>query len=211
MSDKKVTVPQKIAMDGGRVVLSPLIPYLRVKKYYLDGEQGREQIKKLGGAIIAANHQSFIDPFILNAVFWHRRFFYTASEVLISGVHGWLLTKAGCIKIDRTKTDMSAINRCVDVLKEGYLLGLFPQGTIAGGAAHGGMIMIAAMADVPIVPAFIKLRKNVLGRQQVVFGRPIYLKDYCSKKLPNKKEMETILNVFDQQMSACQNYMESNN
>ena len=202
-NENKVTVPQKIAMDGGRVVLSVMIPFYRVKRYYLDGENGQETIKNLGGAIIAANHQSFADPLILNASFWYRRFFYTAGEAILTGVKGFLLQKAGCIKIDRTKLDMGAINRCEEVLKEGYLLGFFPQGTIAGGAAHGGMAMIAAMADVPIVPTYIKLRKNVAGRHEVVYGRPFKISDYAVKKLPNKAELEKIINVYEEQMLEC--------
>lgn len=209
MSKKKVTFLQKLLMDGGRIALSPLIAFYRVKKYYIDGGEGRQKIKALKGGVIAANHQSFADPFVLNASFWYRRFFYTASEALICGVKGVLLQAAGCIKIDRTTADIKAINRCADVLKEGYLLGIFPQGTIAGGKPHDGLFIIAGMADAPIVPTYILKRKNIFRRYIVVFGSPVRISDLCGKKLPNKRDMEMLANVFDEKSKECQNYAES--
>lgn len=208
MAKHKVTFLDKFFMDGGRVVLSSLIPVFRVKKIYLNGEDTKKKIKNLKGAIIAANHSGFSDPLILNAAFWFRRFFYTAGETLLTGVKGVLLQKAGCIKIDRTKADVKAINRCADVLKEGYLIGMFPQGTIAGGAAKGGMTIIAAMAKVPIVPCYIRKRKHFWQRQVVVFGEPFLVSDFSQKALPGKKDIEVLLNVFDERSRQCQTCIE---
>lgn len=206
---KKVTLLQKILMDGGRVILSPLIAFYRVKRYYVEGDKGRQYIKDLKGGIIAANHQSFADPFVLNASFWYRRFFYTASEALICGVKGVLLQGAGCIKIDRTIADIKAINRCAEVLKDDYLLGIFPQGSIVGGDAHQGVFIIAAMADVPIVPTYILKRKNIFKRYVVVFGRPFRVSEFCKGKLPNKKEMELLTEEFVRRGDECKELAES--
>ena len=200
---KKVTLIQKILMDGGRVILSPLIAFYRVKRYYVEGDKGKQQIKDLKRGVIAANHQSFADPFVLNASFWYRRFFYTASEVLICGVKGALLQAAGCIKIDRTIADIKAINRCADVLKEDYLLGIFPQGTVAGGEAHTGVFLIAAMADAPIVPTYIVKRKNIFKRYAVVFGRPFKVSEFCKGRLPNKNEMNMLTDIFMERANEC--------
>lgn len=203
---KKVTFIQKLLMDGGRVILSPLILFYRVKKHYVEGEEGKQKIKDLKRGVIAANHQSFADPFVLNASFWYRRFFYTASEALINGVKGVLLQAAGCIKIDRTIADIKAINRCADVLKEDYLLGIFPQGTVAGGEPHSGVFLIAAMADAPIVPTYIKKRKNIFKRYAVVFGRPFKTSDFCKGRLPNKNEMELLTKEFMKRAEECMEF-----
>lgn len=209
MGKKKVTFIQKLLMDGGRVCLSPLIAYYRVKRYYLTGEEGKQKIKELKSGIIAANHQSFADPFVLNASFWYRRFFYTASEALICGFKGVLLQAAGCIKIDRTIADIKAINRCADVLREGYLLGIFPQGTVAGGAAHQGVFIIAAIADAPIVPTFIIKRKNIFRRYKVIFGDPFKVTDICSRRMPNKNDLELLSQEFDARSRALREYAEA--
>lgn len=196
-------------MDTGRVFLSPLILFFRVKKYYLPGKISKQQIRELKGALIAANHEGFSDPFILNAAFWYRRFFYTASEEVMRGFRGRMLTAAGCIKIDRTAADLHAVKRCAQVMKEGYLLGMFPQGHIGGDALKGGVMLIAAMAGAPVVPAFIVKRKHFWQRHRLVFGEPIVLTDFCRKALPGRQEMEKLLEVYDERSSECQRYADN--
>lgn len=203
-NENKTTAWNKFTMDAGRVLLSPLILFFRVKKLYVPGKISKEQLRSLKGALIAANHVGFSDPFILNATFWYRRFFYTASEEVMEGIRGTLLKAAGCIKIDRTAADIRAVKRCAEVLKEGYLLGMFPQGHIGGDALKGGVMLIAAMAKVPVVPAFIIKRKHFWQRHRVVFGEPIVISEYTDRTLPGKKDMESLLKIFDERCKECQ-------
>ena len=191
-------------MDGGRVILAPLILFFRNKRIYTDGSRGKQKIRELKGALVAANHTGFSDPFILNACFWYRRFFYTASEEVMAGFKGKLLTAAGCIKVDRTAADLKSTKECAQVMKEGYLLGIFPQGRIGGDGLKSGFILMAAMAGVPIVPAHIEKRKHFWQRHRVVFGEPMYISDYTSKALPGKKDMEAIIAAFNRQIDECQ-------
>lgn len=206
MTEHRTTLWNKITMDAGRVLLSPLILFYRVKKIYIPGKSDKKTISGIRGGLVAANHQGFSDPFILNASFWNRRFFYTASEEIMSGFKGWLLTGAGCIKIDRTIADLQAIKRCAEVLKEGYLLGMFPQGHITGGEFKGGVMLIAAMAGATIVPAYIIKREHFWQRHRVVFGEPIAVRDYVSRALPGKKDLEILLQSYDDRMKECMEY-----
>lgn len=198
----------KFWMDMGRVVLSPLILFFRVKKYYVPGGITGEEVKNLKGALIAANHVSFADPFILNAAFAGKRFFYTTSEEVMTGLRGKLLSAAGCVRIDRTSADFSAIKKCASILKDGYFLGMFPQGHIGGEGVKGGMVLIAAMTGATIIPAYIEKRTNILKRQRLVLGKPIVVSDICRKKMPDKSETEEILKVFDERCSECRKVIE---
>jgi len=208
MSDNRITLWNKFTMDAGRVFLAPLILFFRVKKIYIPGKSSKEQIRQLKGALIAANHEGFSDPFILNAAFWYRRFFYTASEEVMAGARGRALEAAGCIRIDRTAADLQAIKKCSYVLSQGYLLGMFPQGHIGGDALKGGVMLIAAMAKVPVIPTLLIKRKHFWQRHKVVFGEPINLGDYCKRALPGKKETKLLLNVFDERCKECQTVTE---
>ncbi|MGI6072572.1 MAG: lysophospholipid acyltransferase family protein [Lachnospiraceae bacterium] len=198
---------RKLTIDIGNVFLSPLILHFRVKKLYADNVSP-EEIKALKGALIAANHVGFSDPLILNSIFWNRRFFYTASEEVMTGFKGRLLNAAGCIKLDRTTADFEGIKRCAAVLKDGSLLGLFPQGHIDGDGAKGGMVLIAAMAKVPIVPTYIGKRKRFWLRHKVVFGKPVNIADYTQKFLPGKNEIDMILEEYDRRMEACRDILQ---
>lgn len=209
--DKQNYKFDKFPMDLGRVVLSPLILFFRVKKYYVPGKSSKEQIKKLKGALIAANHTGMSDPFILNAVFWYRRFFYTTSEEVMTGLRGKMLEKAGCIRIDRTGADIKAVKNCANVLKDGYLLGLFPQGHIGGDAVKSGVFLIAALGKAPVIPVHIERRKHFWQRHKAVFGEAIDLSQYTKGPLPVKQEIETLLSVFDERSTECRKYLETIN
>ena len=192
-------------MDVGRVLLSPLILVFRVKKIYLCD---KSEIKNLGGALIAANHTGMTDPFILNATFWYRRFFYTASEEIMTGFRAKLLKGAGCIKLDRTIADYEAIKKCVSILKEGYLLGIFPQGHIGGEGIKGGTVMIAGMAGVPIVPVHIEKRTHWWQRHRVVFEKPINVFEVTGKKLPGKADIEKVTALMEERYENCRKVFE---
>ena len=204
---KRIFQLNKLSLDAGRVILSPLILFFRVKKYYAGEKCSKEVIKALDGAVIAANHSGFSDPFILNASFWYRRFYYTASEEVMSGFKGKLLKAAGCVKIDRTIADLEAIKKCVNILKEGYLLGMFPQGHINGDEVKGGVVLIAAMADAPIVPAYILKRKHWWQRHRLVFGEPIVVKEHIASRLPSAKDIEAVGQLMVERSEECRSFI----
>ncbi len=202
----KIFQLKKFPMDMARVILGIIfIPTYRVKKYYLSADI-KAEIKSFYGTIIAANHRSFADPFILNSCFWYRRFHFTASEQVMRGIRGKLLTGAGCIEIDRTITDFEAVKKCVNVLKSGWPLGMFPQGGINRDEVKGGVALIAAMAGVPIVPTYIAPREHWWQRTRVIFGKPIHIGEICTKKLPGKQDIDTICEVMKERYEACIQY-----
>ena len=187
-------------MDVGRVLLMVLIPWYRIKKTYICD---KKEIKDLEGALIAANHSGFSDPFILNACFWYRRFFYTASEEVMEGTRGKFLRAAGCVKLDRTIADYEAIKKCVSILDEGYLLGIFPQGGIGGEGLKGGAVLMAARANVPIVPVHIEKREHWWQRERIALGKPIYISEVTDRRLPNKQDTEKVIELMESRYGEC--------
>ena len=191
-------------MDLARFVMLILIPFYRIRRVYLGSE---EQVKALkDGVILAANHTSFQDPFVITAAFWKRRVFYVVGEAVMSSrIRNFFLKAAGCIRIDRNITDTRAIKECVAVLKEGFALELFPQGGISGdeNAFKSGVALIASLAKVPILPMFVGKRKSIFRRQTLVIGEPFYCSDYCTKKLPSVQDLEEITEKLYEKYEEC--------
>ena len=94
--------------------------------------EGREHIPRHGPAVLAANHQSFCDSFFIPLVVARKVTFLAKAEYFDSWKTAWFFRAAGQIPIRRTGG--SASERALDtarndVLAEGRLLGLYPEGT----------------------------------------------------------------------------------
>ncbi len=130
---------------------------------------GRENIPATGGAIIAGNHVSYMDPAFL-WTYSPRWIHFMAKSELFHGWVGWLLTKFYAFPVARGTADRAAIGTATAFLESGELVGMFPEGTRAGadgpGEAHGGVAFIAMRAGVPVVPVAFSGTERVLPRGQ---------------------------------------------
>lgn len=187
--------------------LSALIPVYRIKKIYLGDPEKVRQIKD--GAILAANHEGFSDPLVLETAFWHRRVHYVVGEVAMGGkIRSAFMRAAGCIRIDRNTTDLKAIKQCVQVLKDGFLLEMFPQGAISDETAgfKSGILLVAVQADVPIIPMYIIKRDRWWKRYRLVIGDPFYWREYCEKERPGLKDMEKLTEQLEEKYEECRSW-----
>ena len=196
-----------LSMDLARLVCIPLPLLMRIKRRTPEGEKYTAKIT--GGAIITANHTSFSDPFIVGVTFWYRRLFFLVAEIVMKGkLRSSLLKGVGAIKIDRNSTDIEAITKSVDVLKEGYLLTVFPQGGINTNddfdTVKSGAVLMALRAGVPIVPMHIMPRKRWYGTRTVVIGNSINPKDFC-KKFPSTADIKNITDMLANELNRCKN------
>jgi len=113
-----------------------------------------------GGAIVAANHLSGLDPLILSAASHRPLRFVIATEQYRKPVLRWFYDQIGCIPVDRTGAPEKAFYSARRALAEGQVIVLFPQGGIRvpddeRKPLKRGVITLAAMAGVPIIPARI--------------------------------------------------------
>ncbi len=197
---------RRLPMDLARLVCAVLIPILRVKKITPEGEKCKARLK--GGAIIAANHTSFADPFIAGVTFWYRRVFFLVAEVVLKNpVAAFFLKGVGTVKIDRNATDIEAITRSVTLLKKGYTLLVFPQGGITGNdsvdALKSGSVLMAIRAGVPIQPIHIEPRAHWYNRRTVVIGNLIDPKSFTAKKMPSTADIANITAALSDEMNRC--------
>lgn len=195
-----------LPMDMARVVCAPLLLLFRMKRLTPEGQPYRDRIR--GGAILAANHRTFADPFLLGVAVWYRRMHFLAAEVVMKGrLRKWLLKGVGAVEIDRQGTDIEAIRRSVQLLKKGRLLAIFPQGGIAQGerieTLKSGAVLIALQAGVPIVPMYIVPGKRWYQRRVVVIGKALDPREHLQKKFPSTADIERISQKLIEEMNRC--------
>ncbi len=123
--------------------------------------EGREHIPTHGPAVLAANHQSFCDSFFLPLVLRRRVTYVAKAEYFDNWRTAWFFRAAGQIPMQRGGGDASqrALNTAMEVLDEGGLLAIYPEGTRAPdvrlhkGPHRGGPPVPGC--DVPIIPVGI--------------------------------------------------------
>ncbi len=212
MGNKKRKNPFRyLPLDAARVICSILMLAFRPKKLHISGKKYDQKVK--GGAIVASNHTGFSDPFRVATCFITRRvFFLAAKEVMINRVVGFLLKGAGCISIDRDQSDINAIRKCVDVLKDGKYLAIFPQGSIQDNdeisKIKSGAVLIALQAGVPIIPMYTAKRKHWWNRTLLVIGDPLDCKEICPKKFPSVADLEELSSKLLEKMEECKKVYE---
>ena len=143
--------------------------------------QGADNIPSDGPVILAINHVSMWDP-IVAACGISRPVRYMAKEELFSFPPlGWLLTKLGAFPVKRGQGDMNAIRQSLAILKDGEVLGIFPEGTRSksGEIQKGmpGMVLLMERSKALIVPIKVYGTKKMLskgwGHLSVVIGKPL--------------------------------------
>jgi len=164
---------------------------------------GTENLPKSGGVIIAANHISLWDPPVLSAACTRAINFMAKEELFASTVFKWIITKLKAFPVRRGAADRTAIRYAISLLKNGEILGAFPEGTRSKtgelGKPEPGIAMIALKAGVPIIPAAIIgtnkiFRKGSILPQIIVkFGKPIILTDEKADKEMMEKISATIM------------------
>lgn len=161
--------------------------------------EGAENVPQTGGAILASNHLSFCDSFFMPVMVKRRMTFLAKAEYFTTpGLKGRLsrmfFAGIGQVPIDRDDTDAAkgALTAGVRILRQGDLLGIYPEGTRSpDGRLYKGKTGVARMAleaGVPVIPvAMIDTEKtmptgrklpHLRPRPGVRFGKPLDFSRY---------------------------------
>jgi 1-acyl-sn-glycerol-3-phosphate acyltransferase len=164
--------------------------------------EGQEELPAEGGYVLAANHLSNFDPWVLGLPLWPQRFLrFMAKSELYWWPLKYLISGAGGFPVRRGERDAEAIATAVDLARQGYVIAMFPHGTRQRKGlikkhqpkAHTGAARIALEAGVPLVPAAIAGtdRLSRLERLRVRYGKPIPLDDLASLEVSEAARQAT--------------------
>lgn len=144
---------------------------------------GRENIPPEGAVILAANHASNIDPPLMASLIERPVSYMAKIELFENPIFGAAIRRCHAFPVKRGASDRGAIKAAVTVLKEGHMLGLFPEGTRSKTGelqkAEAGIALIASMTGAPIVPVAILNSHRIfangglLPQLRIMYGAPI--------------------------------------
>jgi 1-acyl-sn-glycerol-3-phosphate acyltransferase len=161
-----------------------------------------------------ANHISYFDPPILGIALPRPVGYLAQVELFRTRLGSWLFHQIRCLPINRAKPDRTSIREAIRRLKQGWCLGIFPEGGIRQGensVLGGNPILrpgagaLALLAGVPIVPTLIEgtregynWKKLLLLRRPIVritFGEPFLLTKGHSRDNATEQIREQLLKL----------------
>jgi 1-acyl-sn-glycerol-3-phosphate acyltransferase len=155
-----------------------------IQVYFSLERTGRKNIPKKGPVILAANHRSFLDPFLIGCLIRRPVYFVAKKELFEKRWQGWLLNRLGAFPIKRGEADEESMATARGVLERGGALVIFPEGTRhrTGPLARPkrGVGRLALETGAPVVPIAI------LGSERARRGwkiRPVWVRVRAGRPL----------------------------
>ena len=128
---------------------------------------GAEHLITEGPVLVAANHQSYLDPPLVSTLY-QDEMYYLARKTLFTGLTRWLYSKWNAIPVDQDRPDMASLKTIIRKLKDGHRVLVFPEGarTQNGdiGEAAPGVGFIAVKSGAVIQPMRISGAREALPR-----------------------------------------------
>jgi 1-acyl-sn-glycerol-3-phosphate acyltransferase len=158
---------------------------------------GKENIPSEGGVLLCANHISNLDPLIVGITTKRPVHFMAKDELFSVPVLGKIVSNVNAFPVKRGMSDREALRKGLAILKEGKVLGLFPEGTRSKtgemGKGLAGAGFFALRSDAFVVPCAIIGPYKAFNKLKVVFGKPIDMDSVKSDKLNAEQATDMIM------------------
>jgi 1-acyl-sn-glycerol-3-phosphate acyltransferase len=145
--------------------------------------EGKENVPKEGGLIIASNHRSNLDPFVLNLVAGRPLIFLAKKSLFEIPLLGAFIKGAGAIPVNRNGRDTSSLKKSLKALSDGKSIAIFPEGTRSKPGQflkpQKGVGLLVSKGNVPVVPTLIEGTDKILpvgGKFPKLFTSDIVVK-----------------------------------
>src|SRR5947209_4797862 len=134
-----------------------LQPFFHI--YFRMSRIGREHIPTEGPVILAANHRSFLDPFVIATMVRRPMYYVAKKELFLRPWQAWILNALGAFPVDRGEGDEQMIDTARAILARGDVVLIFPEGTRIRPGSLGqprrGVGRLALESGAPVVPVAV--------------------------------------------------------
>lgn len=145
--------------------------------------EGLEHIPQEGGVLLCSNHISNLDPPMVGILIKRQVRFMAKEELFHAPVLGPIIARLGAFPVKRGGISKESIRTALTILREGGIMGIFPEGTRNSQAAVAkrGAATFALRSDAAVIPAAIIGNYKLFRITKVVYGPPVDLSAYKGK------------------------------
>lgn len=142
--------------------------------------EGVERIPDEGPVILCANHISGFDPPIVGIALKRRVHFMAKEELFQIPVFSFIIRQLGAFPVKRGGVSKESIRHTISLLREGNILGIFPEGTTrgAGGIGKKGAASFALKSGAVVIPVAIIGDYKFFRPMLVKYGEPVDLSEF---------------------------------
>jgi cytidylate kinase len=180
---KKAQKKQKknFYMKAHKIFAAPIRFFSGTKTY------GKENIPKEGGFLLCANHIAVRDVLLIGATCPRQIKFVAKKELFSIPILSSIIKALGAVKLDRGGNDVAAIRKSIEVVENGDIVSIFPQGhrypavDPSKTPIKSGAGMVAYRSGCDVIPVFIKTKGNKYGifkKTEIIYGKPIKNSDF---------------------------------
>lgn len=163
---------------------------------------GLENLPQEGGVLLCANHIDNFDPPVVGITAKRPVHFMAKEELFSVPIIGKIVPHLNAFPVKRGMSDREALRKGLNILKEGKVLGLFPEGTRSKNGELGkgltGAGFFALRTDAKVVPCAIIGPYKPFQTLKVVYGKPIHMDELRESKASAEVVTEIIMDAIRQ-------------
>lgn len=156
---------------------------------------GLEHIPQEGGVLLCSNHITLFDPPTIGIMLERKVHFMAKQELFDIVGFGWLIKQLGAFPVKRGGVSKESIKQSLLLLRNGHVMGIFPEGTRSRGegqtAGKRGAATFALRSDAAVIPVAIIGNYQWFRKMRVVYGPPIDLTEFKERGGPDAAELAT--------------------
>ncbi|PRO66977.1 lysophospholipid acyltransferase family protein [Alkalicoccus urumqiensis] len=158
---------------------------------------GRENIPEKEGALLCSNHINNLDPPLVGAFLKRQTRYMAKAELFEAPILKSLLPKLGAFPIKRGTSDRQAMRSGLKLLREGEMVGVFPEGTRSRdgklGKGLAGVGFFALRSEAAVVPCAIIGSYRPFSRVDLIYGPPLDMQKLREEKASPEEAAEAIM------------------
>ena len=152
------------------ILTGPIRAYWRIRV------QGRDNLPRRGGVILASNHQSGLDPVVVGGIVNRPIYWLAKIEYVVTPKVAWFFRSVGVIPVNRDAPEHVALENAAATVRSGKIFGIYPEGTRSPDGriykGYTGVARIADMTGAPVVPCGVLNTLEALPKGKIM-ARPL--------------------------------------